>query len=308
MTGRLHPSAFTVFRNASLLACFAVGVQKLVPLAFVGPNSLPYLHYPLISLVLSLADLGADAGAERLLPMFHLVLGLYVLLFSLFTAAFWWRTQQTMQRSRRTDAGLLAMQVVLAFLIDDKLLYLVAAELAFVLTRAPALAWLGAQLVLTFALHLFQLQQVQDVLLICNVSGSDLTPLPADQRATQIALDLATKLAFQIVTFCVGYLGAAEQQRRIKLAAAHAELLATQQLQADAAGSSERLRIARELHDAIGHHMTALNLHLDLAIRRAGSSVDAPILAARELARELFAEVRGVVSDERRNQSRTGQP
>lgn len=301
MTANSRASAFTVFRNAALLACLAVAVQKLVPLWFIGQQSLPFLHFPLVRLMLPWAEF-SGSGAERLLPIFRLLWGVYVCGFACFAAAFWWRTHETIQRTRRTDAALIAAQILLALLVDDKLLYLVAAELAFVLGCGPALAWLVAQMVLTIGLYLAgQLQQL-GVPLSCNVSGSNLAPLSASHREMKIMLDLATSLVFQVITFCIGYLGAAEQRHRIKLAATHAELQATQQLLAEAAAGAERARIARELHDAIGHHLTALNLHLDLAVRRAGTSAAGSMLAARELARQMFTAIRGVVRAERQNQ------
>jgi len=65
---------------------------------------------------------------------------------------------------------------------------------------------------------------------------------------------------------------------------------------------AERLRIARDLHDSVGHHLTALNLHLDLALRQSAAPAPASLQTARELSSALLAEVRAVVSTERRDQ------
>jgi signal transduction histidine kinase len=62
---------------------------------------------------------------------------------------------------------------------------------------------------------------------------------------------------------------------------------------------SERLRIARDLHDSVGHHLTALKLHLDLAVRQSSEPVPASLRTSSELAGALLAEVRTVVSAER---------
>lgn len=89
---------------------------------------------------------------------------------------------------------------------------------------------------------------------------------------------------------------------RLELGAANAELRATQLLWADTVRGSERLRIARDLHDIVGHHLTALNLHLDPAQRR-GPEQAAPALAtAHQLAQGLLAQMRGVVGAERHGQ------
>jgi hypothetical protein len=58
------------------------------------------------------------------------------------------------------------------------------------------------------------------------------------------------------------------------MAAASAHLLATQSLLGDTVGASERVRIARDPHDIVSHHLTALNLHLDLALRQSSTKPD----------------------------------
>ena len=54
----------------------------------------------------------------------------------------------------------------------------------------------------------------------------------------------------------------------------------------------ERLRISRELHDRLGHHLAALNLNLEAAGRIAEA-----LAAARQVGRVLLAEVREAVAD-----------
>jgi len=55
---------------------------------------------------------------------------------------------------------------------------------------------------------------------------------------------------------------------------------------------AERLRISRELHDRLGHHLTALRLNLEVADRRADA-----LAAARELGRGLLSELRAAVEE-----------
>ncbi|NKF21183.1 sensor histidine kinase [Solimonas marina] len=72
------------------------------------------------------------------------------------------------------------------------------------------------------------------------------------------------------------------------------ELLATRQLLLESTRGEERLRLSRELHDVVGHKLTALNLLLRLQARDNGRT---PALDDCErLAGELLADVRGVVS------------
>jgi signal transduction histidine kinase len=58
----------------------------------------------------------------------------------------------------------------------------------------------------------------------------------------------------------------------------------------------ERLRIAHELHDAVGHHLTALNLNLEAAAHLAPDEAAAPMRTAQSIGRLLLSEVRDVVS------------
>ena len=55
---------------------------------------------------------------------------------------------------------------------------------------------------------------------------------------------------------------------------------------------AERVRISRELHDRLGHHLTALRLNLEVADRRPDA-----LAAARELGRGLLDEVRAAVEE-----------
>ncbi|MCU0247645.1 MAG: sensor histidine kinase [Bryobacter sp.] len=63
--------------------------------------------------------------------------------------------------------------------------------------------------------------------------------------------------------------------------------------------TDERLRIARELHDTVGHHLVTLSLSLEVASRTAAAGESAraqgAIERARLVARLLLAEIRDVV-------------
>jgi len=67
-------------------------------------------------------------------------------------------------------------------------------------------------------------------------------------------------------------------------------LARTQALQLENERLAERLRISRELHDRLGHHLTALRLNLEVADRRADA-----LAAARELGGRLLGELRAAV-------------
>jgi len=84
---------------------------------------------------------------------------------------------------------------------------------------------------------------------------------------------------------------AREEQRRL-----NAELRATRALLADSARVNERTRISRELHDLLGHHLTALSLNLEVAGHLSEGRVREHVLQAHALARLLLTDVREAVS------------
>jgi signal transduction histidine kinase len=91
-----------------------------------------------------------------------------------------------------------------------------------------------------------------------------------------------------------------EQRMRTELSVAHAELAAAAVLRDEASRASERLRIARELHDLMGHQLTVLTLELESATHRGGEARGAHVERARGVARELLGDVRATVGELRR--------
>ncbi|MCC2334116.1 sensor histidine kinase [Cellulomonas wangsupingiae] len=83
------------------------------------------------------------------------------------------------------------------------------------------------------------------------------------------------------------------------LAAAHADLRATTALLTAAGRDAERLRIARDLHDVVGHQLTALALELEIASHRAAADAEAGphVARARNVAKDLLRDVRAVVGE-----------
>ena len=84
-----------------------------------------------------------------------------------------------------------------------------------------------------------------------------------------------------------------------ELALANRELLATRELAIHGSRAAERLHIARELHDVLGHHLSALSLNLEAAalVRGAAARKESDALdTARDLTRTTLSEVRSVVS------------
>ena len=88
-------------------------------------------------------------------------------------------------------------------------------------------------------------------------------------------------------------IGAAHLARSEALA--RAELQGAQALLADSARMAERLRISRDLHDLLGHHLTIMTIHLDVARRLSSGQAADHVQCARDVAADLLAQVRSVV-------------
>ncbi|MDX5406587.1 MAG: histidine kinase [Chromatiaceae bacterium] len=76
----------------------------------------------------------------------------------------------------------------------------------------------------------------------------------------------------------------------------HQQLLATQQLLQAASRQSERTRIARNLHDLVGHHLTALTIQLQVAGHLSSGEAKTQVDKCHQLAKLLLSDVREAVS------------
>jgi signal transduction histidine kinase len=92
-----------------------------------------------------------------------------------------------------------------------------------------------------------------------------------------------------------------EEEAKDELACANAELHATQALLIDGSRGAERLRIARELHDLLGHHLTALSLNLEVASHLTNGEARTHVEKSQQLTRLLLGDVRAVVSELRQD-------
>ncbi len=100
---------------------------------------------------------------------------------------------------------------------------------------------------------------------------------------------------FQLFAVCAAQMLRSEIAARDKLARANAELQAAQVLLGESARTAERLRIARDLHDIMGHNLTSLTIHLDVASRLTTGPAAEHLSCARTVSGELLEQVRSVV-------------
>lgn len=103
-------------------------------------------------------------------------------------------------------------------------------------------------------------------------------------------------VGFNCFVFATGYVArqqvlARDEQRRL-----NAELRATRALLAESVRVNERTRISRELHDLLGHHLTALSLNLEVAHHLVSGQAQEHVTQAHTLAKLLLSDVREAVS------------
>lgn len=105
-------------------------------------------------------------------------------------------------------------------------------------------------------------------------------------------------LAFVTALVTKQQVDAREEQRRL-----NSELRATRTLLAESSRLAERMRISRELHDLIGHHLTALSLNLEVASHLVEGRAQEHVRQAQSVAKLLLGDVREVVSQLREGDS-----
>jgi signal transduction histidine kinase len=120
-------------------------------------------------------------------------------------------------------------------------------------------------------------------------------------------LSMSSGLVFVVVfsTVLKLYRGQTERAEALlaQLTAANAELEAARRRDKDLAAAEERVRLARDIHDGLGHHLTALHVQLQAAARlidRDPARAAAAIATSREVAQAALDEVRQSVAILRR--------
>ncbi len=90
-----------------------------------------------------------------------------------------------------------------------------------------------------------------------------------------------------------------EEKAKDRLAAINQELLATRFMLKESSQRKERLRISRDLHDAIGHQLTALALNLEVSSHKVPEEFKPLLQQNLAQAKTLLNDVREVVKEMR---------
>jgi len=171
----------------------------------------------------------------------------------------------------------LGITAVSQTLLGGILLLIVAVILPWMLSIIPAVSWLIAQYI---------------VLEVTIIRVSDLP-------FSEATLETSLFLGISLFAFMSSVVAMRQNTARVELRMVNSELRATQALLEENTRIAERVRIARELHDLVGHHLTALTLNLEVVTHLVDGKVLGHVQQAHSLAKLLLADVREVVSEMR---------
>lgn len=230
--------------------------------------------------------------AQKQLPnvYVHLWLGCYIV----FGVVYWYLTSDLGDR-RRTPVRKV-MQVALLLVLNG---------------MAVAIGWfsqsgISALLLAVVAVVLPWLLPLRVGIAWMILQNFSLVPVFASIREFSLSdafLQSSLYLGFIVLAFVTALVTkqqveAREEQRRL-----NSELRATRTLLAESSRLGERMRISRELHDLVGHHLTALSLNLEVASHLVQGKAQEHVRQAQSVARLLLSDVREVVSQLREGDS-----
>jgi signal transduction histidine kinase len=178
----------------------------------------------------------------------------------------------------RRKLALLGVQAIAPFVMlklvpcyyGGLLLVIVAWQAALLLSPVGAVAWVAAQ---------------SGVITLVEFTSDD------RDFGSLIAF-----VGFQVFALITAAATRREATSRAELAQTNAELRATRAILADSSRVGERMRIARDLHDLLGHHLTALSLNLEVASHAPPEKAARHVAKSKEITTQLLGDLRDVVS------------
>jgi signal transduction histidine kinase len=205
---------------------------------------------------------------------FNWKLGAWVIASALFIVSFLWNAGGrafSLVALALQSAAIVSMVALLCNGLEGLLLVMVAAQLGMYGHNRLALVWIAVQ---TLAL-----------------AGG----IALNWGWRPALLLTPPYLGFQLILYVAVRLFVDERRSSTRLAEANEALMKLQSELARRTRVEERLRISQEMHDVLGHHLTALSLNLELAAHESQGDARDTIRTAQSLARGLLNDVKTLV-------------
>ena len=222
---------------------------------------------------------------ENFNESFNETFNVYLISHVMFGLVFWFVTNNIGQMNFQLKAWLsIVILVALVLLINH--------------TNDSAIGIFYALIISVLLAWLFPVRESLIVLFVCNLLiGLQFSYIGSDlDNQSQYYVLFFIYLGVSIFSFIISLVAFRQQNAKEELRMLNTELKATQVLLADSSRINERLRISRELHDLIGHHLTALTLNLEAASHMTEGKPQTYVKKAHSIARLLLSDVREVVS------------
>jgi signal transduction histidine kinase len=160
----------------------------------------------------------------------------------------------------------------------------------------PAMGWTSILLVVTAVVAAFDFDRAVLVTVIMVQSvATAVAAVLTEQSTSSVVVTTLAYGTFQAFAAIIVRVARRETEARHALASAHAELRATTRLLETSSRNAERLRISRELHDTLGHRLTALALALEVASHQVDGPAHEQVGKAQLIAKGLLTDVRQTV-------------
>lgn len=161
---------------------------------------------------------------------------------------------------------------------------------------SPGLGWTSILLVVTAVVAAFAFDRaVVAAVVVVQTLAVAVSAVRFGLSGVEVVVSTLTYAVFQAFAALIVTVARREGEARTELALAHAELRAATRLLELSTRNEERLRISRDLHDALGHKLTALALALEVAQHRSDGPAREQVRRARTIAKDLLADVRDTV-------------
>lgn len=106
-------------------------------------------------------------------------------------------------------------------------------------------------------------------------------------------------MGFQFFAYSSSQARLSESQARMQQEILNQQLIATRSLLSQSSQHQERMRISRDLHDILGHELTALSLQLEVLSHKVPDEIKTEVNQSKLLAKDLLSSIRSVVKKQR---------